>query len=105
MQTSQTTNDATFIERLRDRTLARSLAWSRTEHDGRYTVRLGDYVVEIGASAATTPEVMLSRADGRTLELYRADSRGGRVAEARRLAFEQTYAAARTIALTGARLD
>jgi hypothetical protein len=96
--------DALFVERLHAKTLARGLAWARSEHEGRYQVRLGDYLVEIGEGAATArgPEILLCGADGKALELITPEMlAGGRdeVAEARREAFEETYEGARRAAL------
>jgi hypothetical protein len=97
--------DAIFVERLHAKTLSRSLDWTPTEHEGRYQVRLGDYVVEIGEGAATAhgPEILLCGADGRALEVITPemldDAYEERTAAARREAFEQTYEAARRTAL------
>lgn len=96
--------DAIFVERLHAKTLARSLAWSRTEHEGRYQVQLGDYVVEIGEGAATAngPEILLCAADGKALEVITPEMLEGAndvVAAARREAFEETYEGARRMAL------
>ena len=96
--------DAIFVERLHAKTLARSLEWSRTEHEGRYQVQLGEFLVEIGEGAATAngPEILLCGPDGRALEVITPEMlTEGRqdVAAARREAFEQTYEAARRMAL------
>jgi hypothetical protein len=96
--------DAIFVERLHAKTLARSLAWTRTEHDGRYAVRVGDYLVEIGEGAATAhgPEILLCAADGQALEVITPEILEGaneRAEAARREAFEETFEGARRMAL------
>jgi hypothetical protein len=96
--------DAIFIERLHAKTMARSLPWSQTEHQGRFQVTLGGFLVEIGEGSAVdeAPEILICGDDGRAIELLTpglmADPETG-LADARLRAFVETYEGARRIAL------
>jgi hypothetical protein len=93
--------DAIFVERLHAKTMARTLGWARSEHDGRYQVRLGDFLVEIGEGSATDddPEILICDADGKAIEILTLEEANEAVCIARRQAFAETYEAARRIAL------
>lgn len=102
MTTPDRTREAVLVERLHARTAARSLAWTPTEHEGRYQVLVGDYVVEIGEGAAEAPEILICRAaDGKALEIVTPEVLSGDPATAARLrtVFAETYDGARRIAL------
>ena len=96
--------DALFVERLRAKTLARGLAWARGEHEGRYQVQLGAFLVEVGEGAGGDPEILICGDDGQAIELLTpallaeaADDPGAD--QARAHAFVEIYDAARRIAL------
>ena len=87
--------DALFVERLHARTIARGIAWAPSEHDGRFAVELGDWLVEIGeAGADGGAEILICGKDGRALELIAPEP----LDDSRRI-FAETYEAARRIAL------
>jgi hypothetical protein len=91
--------DALLIERLHTKTMARGLDWAPTEHDGRYQVELGNFLLEIGeAGADGEAELIICGQDGKALELITAEVFGPEAAERGRLLAE-TYEAARRIAL------
>ena len=82
--------DAIFVARLHAKTMARRLPWVRAEHEGRYQVRVGDFLVEIADAA------------GQAIEILTADllvEANAQIGDARRMAFVETYEAARRIAL------
>lgn len=98
--------DAIFVQRLHAKTMARRLAWARGEHDGRYHVRLGDFLVEIGEGGVADPEdpeIMICGPDGRAIEILTsqvlAENDNAEIGPARRHVFVETYEAARRIAL------
>jgi len=96
------TQDAIFVERLHAKTLARGLEWVRTEHDGRYQVQIGDYVIEIGEGDEGEPEILVCDADGKAIEILTPDLLGEPGAEgapSRRRQVMETYEAARRLAL------
>ena len=77
-------------------------AWTPAEHEGRYQVQIGDYVVEIGEGAGADPEMLICRAaDGRALEIVTPEVLSGdpETAAALRQIFAETYEGARRIAL------
>ena len=96
--------DAIFVARLHAKTMARRLPWVRAEHEGRYQVRVGDFLVEIadGAAANQDPEILICDAAGQAIEILTADllvEANAQIGDARRMAFVETYEAARRIAL------
>ena len=97
--------DAIFVQRLHAKTMARRLDWARGEHDGRYHVKLGEFLVEIGEGAATLedPEILICDADGQAIEILTPDilaqNDNSEVGPARRQVFNETYEGARRIAL------
>jgi hypothetical protein len=87
--------DALFVERLHAKTLARGLAWAPSEHEGRFSVALGDWLVEIGEGGPDGgAEILICGKDGQALELLSPGP-----AETSRQLFAETYEAARRIAL------
>lgn len=87
--------DALFVERLHAKSLAGSLAWTPSEHEGRFCVELGDWLVEIGEGGADNgAEVLICGKDGKALELLTP----GLGEDSRRI-YAETYEAARRIAL------
>lgn len=87
--------DALFVERLHAKTVARGLAWAPSEHEGRFCVEVGDWLVEIGEGGADYgSEILICGKDGKALELLSP----GPSKESRQL-FAQTYEGARRIAL------
>ena len=96
------TREAVLVERLHAKTMAKALAWTPAEHEGRYQVQVADYVVEIGEGAGSEPEILLCRAaDGRALEIVTPELLSGdpEVAAGLRQVFAETYEGARRIAL------
>jgi hypothetical protein len=95
--------DAIFVERLHAKTMARSLAWARGEHAGRYQVRLGEFLVEIGEGAGPDdPEILICGADGQAIEILTGEMLADAdqvAARGRRQAFVEIYEAARRMAL------
>ena len=86
--------DALFVERLHAKTIARGIAWAPSEHEGRYQVELGDWLVEIGEAGAEGAEILICGKDGQALELIAPDP-----SDDNRRMFAETYEAARRIAL------
>ena len=87
--------DALFVERLHAKTLARGLAWAPSEHEGRFCVAVGDWLVEIGEGGADgTAEILICGKDGQALELLTPDQ----IEDSRQM-FAETYEQARRIAL------
>lgn len=98
--------DAIFVERLHAKSLARGLAWSPTEHEGRYQVQVGEFIVEIGDGGGDAdhadPEILICRPDGRALEILTPSLLPEAVnadGVTQRQAFVETYEIARRIAL------
>ena len=93
--------DAVFVERLHAKTIARGVAWTPTEHEGRFSVSVGEFTVEIGEGGADDPEVLICKPDGKALELITADALPDPAAGAmpRRQMFAETYEAARRTAM------
>jgi hypothetical protein len=98
--------DAIFVERLHAKSKAGGLAWTQTEHEGRYQVQIGEFIVEIGEGGGdedhADPEILICRPDGRALEILtpallpRAVNADG---VSLRQAFVETFEIARRIAL------
>ena len=96
--------DALFVERLHAKTLARGLRWACGEHEGRYQVQLGQFLVEVGEGARGDPEILICDDDGRAIELLSPallaeNDNGPDVERARARAFDEIYEAARRMAL------
>ncbi|GAB5430545.1 MAG: hypothetical protein Devi2KO_40040 [Devosia indica] len=98
--------DAIFIERLHAKTLARGLKWNLTEHEGRYQVQIGEFVVEIGEGVGSGDsadiEVLICSPAGKALEILTPEilqESTSETAVPRRRAFAETYEAARRMAL------
>ena len=100
------TRDAIFVERLHAKSLVQGLTWITTEHEGRYQVHVGEFIVEIvegsGDPENADPEILICRPDGRALEILTPsilpESRVEGVVS-RRQAFGEIYEAARRMAL------
>ena len=102
MSVPDRTREAVLVERLHARTTSRSLAWTPAEHEDRYQVNVGDYVVEIGEGTDGEPEMLICRAaDGKALEIVTPQVLSGDAETALRLrqVFAETYEGARRIAL------
>jgi hypothetical protein len=102
MTIPERTREAVLVERLHAKTMARALAWTPAQHEDRYQVQVGDYVMEIGEGAEGEPEILICRlTDGRALEIVTPDILSGdpERATALRQVFAETYETARRIAL------
>lgn len=95
------TRDALFVERLHAKSLARGLAWTCAEHEGRYQAQLGDFVVEVGDGADGCPEILICDAAGKAIEILTPElvEAGEEALTARRRMFVETHEAARRLAL------
>jgi hypothetical protein len=96
------TRDAQFVERLHAKSLARGLAWTRTEHDGRYQVHLGDFLIEVGDGVGGQPEILICDAEGKAIEILTPDllsEPDDAQAAERRQMFVEIHEAARRLAL------
>jgi len=96
--------DAIFVERLHAKTMARGLNWALTEHEGRYQVHVGEFIIEIGEGGDAEhadPEILICKPDGRALEVLTPDilPEAPGAGLSRREIFAQTYEGARRIAL------
>ena len=106
MQSVNRARDAIFVERLHAKSVARGLAWSQTEHEGRYQVQVGEFIVEIGDGGGDVdhadPEILICRPDGRALEILTPSLLPDSTQPngiSQRQAFVETYEIARRIAL------
>jgi hypothetical protein len=95
------TRDALFVERLHAKSLARGLAWAPGEHEGRYQVHLGGFLVEVGDGADGCPEILICDAAGKALEILTPDLVDGPDENglSRRQMFVEVHEAARRLAL------
>lgn len=93
--------DALLVERLHAKSVARGLAWTCAEHEGRFQTQLGEFVIEVGDGADGCPEILICDAAGRAIELLTPElvEADEDALTARRRMFIETHEAARRMAM------